>query len=67
DGRGFDDGAGYKAGILISRIGGSKSNWNGTDVWYGDEAGGQNEPFDAKAYGIVSIKDTMYMYAGPGS
>ena len=57
-----------KLSFGVSRIFGGKSNYTGTDIFYGDPLHTwRRRPWDQKSYGILSIGGTLYAFIGPGS
>jgi hypothetical protein len=63
DGNGF---AGVRrSSLLVSRITGSKDQYQGTDIWTSTLSG--SGPVDGKSYGIISIDSVLYMWVSPGS
>ena len=67
DGGGFGGTNGDgRVSLGVARIEGTGSDYRGTNVWGGKNAGNAAK-FGGKSYGILSVGGTLYMWVGPGS
>jgi len=63
DGDGFE--GSERSSLIVSRIEGEKTTYQGTDIWESARSG--NGPTDGKSYGILSVDGDLYMWVSPGS
>ena len=67
DGGGFDGtNTENRVSLGVARIEGTAKNYSGKNVWGGDIKG-STDKITGKSYGIVAIKNTLYMWVSPGS
>ena len=67
DGGGFDGtNTENRVSLGVARIEGTAKDYSGKNVWGGDIKG-STDKITGKSYGIVAIKNTLYMWVSPGS